>query len=205
MVARQAAQRVRNKLAPAWIEASSARIQREVVQLDEFRDARSVGVYLARPREVATDAIVRACREDGKTLCLPAFQKELDRYGLCRWDEGAVLRAGAYGIAEPAERAWVPTKEIDLMIVTALAFDELGWRLGHGGGHFDRLLAEHPGVKMCLAFECQRMTAVPCEPHDVPVNIVVTEARMYRAPARLAYADPEELKKKYAPGLHRRR
>lgn len=193
-MARQAAQRARNKLDLAWIRDAGARIQKEVLQLEEFRNARTVGLYLARPREVATDLLAEACRTGNRTVCLPSYQKETQGYGMARWVPGAPMRTGLYGIPEPAERVWVPVSEIDLMIVTCLAFDEAGWRLGHGGGHFDRLLAQHPGVKLCLAFECQRLAAVPCEEHDVPVNLVATEERVYRAPGRLAYADPEAWK-----------
>lgn len=195
-MARQVAQRVRNKLSLAWIHEAGARIQQEVLQLEEFREARTVGLYLARPREVGTDLLIEAGRAAGQRICLPAYQKEPGCYGMARWDAGSPLRTGLFGIAEPQAPVWVPMSEIDLMIVTALAFDECGWRLGHGGGYFDRLLAGHAGRKLCLAFECQRLTAVPCEEHDVPVELIVTEQRMYRAPGRLAYADPHALHRK---------
>lgn len=193
-MARQAAQRVRNKLSLAWIEEAGHGIQQAVLALPEFREARTVGLYLARPREVGTDLLIQDCRAKRRTVCLPAYQKERERYAMARWEAGAALRPGLFGIAEPAEPAWMPVSEIDLMIVTCLAFDDAGWRLGHGGGYFDRLLSEYPGVRMCLAFECQHLAAVPCEAHDVPVHLVVTEQRVYRAPARLAYADPDAWK-----------
>lgn len=154
-----------------------------------------VALYRARPREVATDALLAASRAAGKTVLLPAWNKDREVYGLARWDEGMPLRAGLYGIEEPAERAWVPGAEVDFIVVTALAFDAYGFRLGHGGGHFDRLLAGVRGTKACLAFECQKLTAVPTESHDVPVDVIATEKALYRAPARLTYADPENLKK----------
>ena len=65
------------------------------------------------------------------------------------------------------------------MIVPVVAFDRFLQRLGHGGGHFDRLLSSHVGPKIGLAFETQRMAAVPCEAHDVPMNFVVTESLLY--------------------------
>lgn len=194
MRARQAAQRIRNKLSPAWIATASAMIEDAVLALPEFQQARTIGLYLARPKEVATDRLRDAAWSSGRRLCLPAYQKALQAYGMCRWEPGSALHPGHYGIAEPADPVWVPVTDIDLMIVTALAFDASGWRLGHGGGYFDRLLAGHRGPKICLAFACQELTAVPSEPHDVPVNIVVTERGVLRAPARLAYADPEAWK-----------
>lgn len=171
------------------------RIQAAVMDLDAFRRARAVGLYLARPREVPTATLIAACRAAGKTVCVPAFRKDTQRYAMSRWDEGVSLRAGHYGILEPVEPAWVPVDAIDVMLVTALAFDEYGWRLGHGGGHFDRLLADHRGTRIALAFECQKLAAVPSEDHDIPMNLVVTEQRIYHAPGRLTYADPAAWKK----------
>lgn len=194
-VARQAAQRARNKLSLEWIAAASGRAQQELLDLPEFQAAEVVGLYRARLREVATDALLAACRAAGKTVVLPAWMKERDVYGLARWDEGAPLRAGMYNIEEPVEKVWVSGGEVDFIVVTALGFDRHGFRLGHGGGHFDRLLSGVRGVKACLAFECQKMTAVPVESHDVPVDVIATEKALYRAPGRLAYADPHELKK----------
>ncbi len=193
-VARQAAQRARNKLALAWIAEASARAQQRLLDLPEFAASRVVALYRARPREVSTDALLAACRAAGKTVLLPAWNKERDAYGLARWDADAPLRAGLYGIEEPVERIWVPGADVDFIVVTALAFDVYGFRLGHGGGHFDRLLVEVRGFKACLAFECQKLTAVPTEPHDVPVHAVATERTLYRAPQGLEDADPHLLK-----------
>lgn len=194
-IARQFAQRVRNKLAFEWMAGASVRAQERVLALPEFQAARTVALYRARPREVATDRLLAMCRAAKKDVLLPAWAKDRDAYGLARWQEGAPLRNGHYGIEEPLELQWVPGAAVDFIVVTALSFDLYGFRLGHGGGHFDRLLAESSGFKLCLAFECQKVTAVPTESHDVPVDAVITEKAVYRAPARLVYADPDELRK----------
>ncbi|MCS6771777.1 MAG: 5-formyltetrahydrofolate cyclo-ligase [Kiritimatiellae bacterium] len=194
-VARQAAQRIRNKLSFEWIAEASIRAQQRLLDLPEFQRAKTVALYRPRPREVATDLLLAACRKEAKTVLLPAWDKERGEYRLARWNEGAPLQSGLYGIEEPVERIWVPGSETDFIVVTALAFDIYGFRLGHGGGHFDRLLADVRGTKACLAFECQKLTAVPVEPHDVQLDVIATEKALYRAPARLVYADPEALRK----------
>ncbi len=195
-MARQVAQRARNKLSLEWIRETGNQIQQTVLSLPEVQTARTIGLYLALPREVATDRIIETARQRDQRLALPAWRKEDGFYGLASWEAGATLSQGHYGIQEPAQPVWIPATKIDVMIVTCLGFDTLGWRLGHGGGHFDRLLAGHPGTKICLAFECQKMTATPCEEHDVPVNLVVTERAIYSAPDRLIFADPEAWKHK---------
>lgn len=177
-----------------WIREAGETIQRTVLDLPEVQSARTLGLYLALPREVATDRIIASARQRGQNLALPAWRKVEGIYGMARWEADAPLSQGHYGIQEPAQTEWIAMNDIDVMIVTCLAFDANGWRLGHGGGHFDRLLAGHPGLKLCLAFECQKMLAAPCEEHDVPVNLVVTERSVYRAPGGLTYADPEAWK-----------
>ena len=194
-IARQFAQRVRNKLAFEWMAEASVRAQERVLAMPEFQSAQTVALYRARPREVATDLLIAACRAAKKDVLLPAWAKDRDAYGFVRWPEESPLRPGHYGIEEPVELRWVPGAQVDFAVVTALSFDPYGFRLGHGGGHFDRLLADTAGFKLCLAFECQKVTAVPTDSHDVPVDAVVTEKALYRAPARLLYADPHELKK----------
>ena len=86
--------------------------------------------------------------------------------------EGLAARAAA----TPAD--WLDA-ELDLLLVPLVAFDAYGRRLGHGRGYYDRMLSRCPGLKVGVAFEVQRMTAVPTEAHDVGLDLVVTEARVY--------------------------
>ncbi|MCO5045419.1 MAG: 5-formyltetrahydrofolate cyclo-ligase [Verrucomicrobia bacterium] len=178
---RKAARAALRERSREWIAETSRLIQERVLALDAFARARVVSLYRASPEEIALDAILEACRADGKIVLLPAWIEDISAYGLARWDEGAPLAMGQFGIEEPAERIWVPGQAVDLAIVTALAFDEAGYRLGHGGGYFDRLLATVGGVKLLLAFECQKAPAVPREPHDIRLDLIATERALYRA------------------------
>lgn len=165
---------------------ASAMIQSRVIALPEFRAAKTVALYRPLVREVGLDEILAACRGTNKVVALPAWIPERKRYGLARWDAGAPLKVGHYGIEEPASLAWVPAAQIDFIAVTCLAFDASCHRLGHGSGYFDRLLADIGGVKACLAFECQRAERIPLEPHDIRLNLVVSEVAVYQASGRAA-------------------
>lgn len=177
--ARQQAVKRQQKLAPEWVNKASHAIQQHLVQLPEFKSARCVACYLALPREVQTREIIHAGWSGAKRMAVPAFQKESARYGLAWLDREDATHEGAYGITEPIHPRWVKPGEIELILVPCVAFDEYGRRLGHGGGHFDRLLGRHGGLKICLAFEGQRLAAVPVDPHDVPVDIIITEKKIY--------------------------
>jgi 5-formyltetrahydrofolate cyclo-ligase len=68
---------------------------------------------------------------------------------------------------------------VDLALVPGLAFDASGRRLGHGGGHFDRLLARTAGLRAGVAFEVQMVRRVPVDAHDVNMDAVITDKRKY--------------------------
>ena len=89
-----------------------------------------------------------------------------------------LARSAGFGIAQPDENAEsvVP----DVLFVPLVGFTAQGDRLGQGGGHYDRWLAEHPNtVAIGLAWDCQLVEDLPSEPHDVPLSAVVTPTRTY--------------------------
>ena len=94
-----------------------------------------------------------------------------------RWEPGA------FGIPEPAADASeaVPPGEIDLVICPGTAFDDLGTRLGMGGGYYDRFLPKCVNaVFLMAAFEAQRAASLPRSGLDVPMDLIVTEAAVRR-------------------------
>lgn len=77
--------------------------------------------------------------------------------------------------------AAIPTAKFDVIIVPLVGFDEAGNRLGMGGGWYDRFLAVQPhALTIGLAFECQKVPLVPIEAHDQSLDVIVTEAAIYR-------------------------
>jgi 5-formyltetrahydrofolate cyclo-ligase len=98
-------------------------------------------------------------------------------------DPARDLVPGAWGIPEPREGLpEVPPQEMDLVLVPGSAFDAEGDRCGYGGGFYDTYLPlTRPGTPwVALAFELQLVPAVACEPHDLPVTVIVTEERVIR-------------------------
>ncbi len=92
------------------------------------------------------------------------------------WGPGVAMREGAFGARIPAEGAWV---EPAVLIVPLLAFDARGYRLGYGGGFYDRTLAglraRHNVVAVGFAFAAQEVPQVPIDGYDQPLDAVVTE------------------------------
>ena len=80
----------------------------------------------------------------------------------------------------PSKHALIPTQLYDLIIVPLIAFDQTGHRIGFGGGWYDRFLSTQPNAqKIGLAYELQLVGTIPAEPHDEPLDAVITEVNIY--------------------------
>jgi 5-formyltetrahydrofolate cyclo-ligase len=92
------------------------------------------------------------------------------------WSPGCTLAEGEFGARIPAEGAWL---EPEVLIVPLLAWDRRGYRLGYGGGFYDRTLerlrSRHPTLAVGFAFAAQEVPEVPTEPVDQPLDAIITE------------------------------
>ena len=180
-------------LAPLRIRQASAKIQRTVMKLPEWVAARRVCVYLALPAETQTRRLLAACWKTGKQVLVPAYRKKVLHYDLAWLRPGDPIKAGPWTVPEPARPRWttpnwvtpkrVTPTHVDLVVIPGLAFDRSGGRVGHGGGHYDRLLAGtalQKAFKVGLALECQMTARVPMNARDIRLDAVVTERAVYR-------------------------
>jgi 5-formyltetrahydrofolate cyclo-ligase len=156
--------------------------------LPGYEGAGLVLLYVtAFPEEIATGSMLRDVLERGKRLACPRVDRAERRLRLYEvTDLEADFRPGMLGIPEPrAECRELGPEEVDWVLVPGLAFDDRGFRLGRGAGHYDRLLptlrADVP--RWALALDCQREEALPVEPHDVPLDGVAYPASTFERAA----------------------
>jgi len=162
-----------------WDRAIQARMLADAI----YRRAKVIHCYLALSDEVAMERVVRAALADGKRLVVPVMapqDRELMHVEIANYDRELV--AGKWGILEPKSGVGltVDPSEVDLFIVPGAAFDLRGYRLGRGLGYYDRCLSRVKGraVICAVAYELQVLETVPDEPHDVPVDYIMTEQRV---------------------------
>lgn len=131
--------------------------------------------------EISTRPLLRAAVELGKTLVCPRVDRRAHRLALFRVEDlDADLIPGAMGIPEPA--AWCRPIEpgaVDWVLVPGLAFDDRCFRLGRGGGYYDRLLPtlRRDVPRWALIYDEQWVDDLPVEGHDVPLDGVVSPSR----------------------------
>lgn len=172
-------------LDPARRRADEAALIDHLLDRDDFRDARVLLLTAAAfPEEIDTRPLIDAVLGSGRALVLPRVDRATRRLVLHRVDDPAAqLVPATLGIPEPAPST--PTVEpdaLDWVLVPGLGFDRQGFRLGRGGGYYDRLLATLAPPIACwsIAFDCQLVDALPREPHDQPVHGVITPTEMIR-------------------------
>ncbi|QDU25362.1 putative 5-formyltetrahydrofolate cyclo-ligase [Anatilimnocola aggregata] len=166
----------------------SAAIAARLMAIPLWAAAQVVSIYVSFRDEVETQLLIEAARASGKQvaipLCLP--DKTLAMISLLPGDE---LVPGSFGILEPAraagtnERRVTASQALDIIVIPGLAFDRSCQRMGYGMGHYDRYLPLLRGdcVKVGLAYDAQMVDQLPTEPHDSPMDVVVTESELIRS------------------------
>jgi 5-formyltetrahydrofolate cyclo-ligase len=164
----------RQALSPALHAEKSAAIRRRLEELDVFKDAERLLIYVSLGNEVDTHALIHDALNKGRLVYVPkVVNGEIMICPLMNWEE---LEPGTFGILEPCTvLEGVPAEHMDLIIVPGLAFDSRGHRVGYGKGHYDRLLKTTKGYKVGLAFHEQMVDKVPTEDHDIPLDLIVTD------------------------------
>ena len=174
----------RRALKPEERAARSDAIARRLLTVEPYARAHVIGLYSAIGAEVDTGSIARHALQAGKRLAYPRVDATGRTLGFARCDP-AHLVAGPHRTTEPPPGSPpVPLEVLDLVLVPGVAFDPLCRRLGRGRGHYDATLAALPAAtpRFGLAFDLQIVPAVPEEPHDVPLDAVVTESRVLLRP-----------------------
>ena len=165
-----------------YITESDRAIFKNITALPEFVMASRVFTYLSIGREPDTRQLILLCRKLGKTVALP-FDFQPDGFmSFAKLDRPVQeLAAGIYGIpAPPADAERLEPVKGDILIVPALCCDEKAYRLGRGGGYYDRFLAGHPVFSAGLCRETLFVGSVPRNVYDKRVSCVVTDKRIAR-------------------------
>lgn len=172
--------RQRAGLTPAQRQQQNAAIAARVLAEPAFVRAKTVFCYCSTAEEIDTRPILRAALEMGKRLCVPRT-KGKGEMDACCIDSLSRLRPAAYGIEEPdAGCPVLPPAQIDLCIIPCLAADRHGFRLGYGGGYYDRFLPQTTALRLVLCAQERLLPRIPSQEHDIACDIILTESQVIR-------------------------
>ena len=175
----------RDALDREWRREASLSIAARVLSLAELDGIEPVGGYWPMRSEVDPRPILDELVARGRVVALSQIRHPLLSWRA--WRPGDVLIHAGFKVLEPGPDA--PEVFPHALLVPLAAFDRTAGRVGYGKGHFDRaitgLSAMHRLITIGLAFSVQEVDAVPTEPHDRPLDLIVTETGILR-PTRQA-------------------
>jgi 5-formyltetrahydrofolate cyclo-ligase len=141
-----------------------------------------VSAFFPYKSEIDTRPLLGKLAGEGWTTCLPIVIALGEPLIFRRWLPGEPTVPGVWGIPRPTDDA--PLLEPDVLLVPLMAFDRQGYRLGYGGGFYDRTLEQLRDRKTItaigVAYAAQEIDAVPHGPHDQPLDYVMTERGLFK-------------------------
>ncbi|MFT8362126.1 MAG: 5-formyltetrahydrofolate cyclo-ligase [Sporolactobacillus sp.] len=142
-----------------------------------WKNAKTIAITVSMGREIPTRPVIDEAWRQGKKVAVPKCVPRSKRLLFCPLHSFDELTEGFKGLIEPnpVETGVEPLDALDLILVPGVVFDRSGFRIGYGGGYYDRLLAEYAGTSLSLLLSDQLTNALPVETHDQPIAVLLTE------------------------------
>lgn len=173
--------KIRREMPEEVIRQKDRSIYEKLIAMDQYRRANTVVLYVSKELEVDTRQLMKKAWEDGKRVAVPRCIENTRLMNMHLIRSMDDLRVGAYGILEPDESLPILTQTKNAVcIVPAFCNDYRGYRVGYGGGYYDRYLSRFEGVKIGVNYsECVRPRLIGGR-YDVPIDILVTDRYIRR-------------------------
>ena len=169
---------LRAALLPEQLREASDRIHGGLAKLPPTMTGSTLGFYWAFRGEVSVLPFIERYVAAGGRAALPVVESRAQPLRFREWRPGCAMATGAFGTLHSTGKYMQP----DLLLIPLLGFDEAGYRLGYGGGYYDRTLAmANPKPRTVgVGLEIGRLTTIYPQPYDVPMDCIVTEAGVWR-------------------------
>ncbi|WP_257345863.1 5-formyltetrahydrofolate cyclo-ligase [Pseudalkalibacillus decolorationis] len=156
-------------------EKLSEQIRGKLFATKEWEAAHTIGVTVSRGTEIDTYSIIRRAWEDGKVVAVPKCHPSDFSMSFHKLESFDQLETVYYGLKEPIIEKVEPVfpEQIDLLIVPGLAYDQGGYRIGFGGGYYDRYLQRYSNRTVSLLLPIQLVHDLPKESFDLPIDCLI--------------------------------
>jgi len=162
-------------LGPALLATLGGQVRCNLTSRIDLQRYAVLGIYWPVRGEIDLRALARAHLDAGGRVVMPAVTEKGAPVEFRSWTERAPMGRDACNIPVPAERRVL---EPDALLVPLVGFDAQRYRLGYGGGYYDRTLAAGGRRPFCfgVGFEQARLPSILPQPHDIPMDLIITEA-----------------------------
>lgn len=167
----------RKSLSVKQVSFKSVEISKKVLSIGKVKNFKSYLVYLPIGNEVDPKNIIHFLKQNSKKVYVLAYFK--DDWIISQFTNLDDLGGNKFNTLQPKKIVKTNINEIDLAFIPGVAFDNNGVRLGFGYGVYDKLLKDFTGIKVGLAYEIQVLNNLPKENHDLKVDYLVTEKKIY--------------------------
>lgn len=157
--------------------AIEKKLLNELIHSSIWEQAKTIGITISLPFEWNTTSIIEAAWKNNKSVCVPRCIVQTKQMEFFRITSFEQLIKGYANILEPdyEKLELVKKSQIDLMLVPGIVFDKEGYRIGFGGGYFDRYLASFNQATASLVSEQQLIDYIPKDGYDIPVHYLIME------------------------------
>ena len=158
------------------------KLPKQLSNIKSFKKAQIVASFISIKTEISLNILNRFLEISQKKICLPVIREELNYLIFREFKKNTILKKGKFKILEPTDIS----KELlpDLVLVPCLAFDQYGYRMGYGGGYYDKTFAKfndigHSFVSVAVAFDDQKVDRVVHDKYDKKIDYIMTEKTIY--------------------------
>ena len=156
-------------------QAIDQTLTERLLQHPFYQEAKVIATYLSFPHEFQTQELIEQALKDGKKVLIPKTYPK-GRMDFVVYDSQQLVKT-SFGLLEPqGDLEVVDASQIDLIHVPGLVFTTKGYRIGYGGGYYDRYLKHITGHTLSTIYPCQIQDFSP-ENHDIPVQEVLIDER----------------------------
>jgi len=170
-----------SKLSKTAYEEDSITIHNRLFEDPDWIQANVIGITISKFPEVDTYQIIKKAWESGKQIVVPKCYSKERQLSFRTLTDFSQLESVYYGLLEPIEAVTKELEpgEIDLLIVPGVVYSREGYRIGFGGGYYDRFLTRFSGKTLSLAFSCQVIDKFDKEDHDMKIAKIITNVGVF--------------------------
>ena len=162
---------------------ASKTLQDHLNGLINFQNYKIVASFISFKSEISTQFLNEFLLNNGKILCLPVIKNNSETLNFIEYNLKTKLVSGKFGIMQPSDLS----KEFfpEIILTPCLAFDENGFRLGYGGGYYDKTFSylkeiKHKFISIAVAFDDQKIDELVHDKYDQKINYILTEKKLYK-------------------------